>query len=152
MTGHDTVRVAVPPPVARRVSRLARRRTWVSIVVIATVAVSAASMLILGLWAYGWPRSFADFIDYAPYNRHLIHDAGAFQIGIGVSLAAALTRLDGVLVALSGFIVASGLHTISHQVDRHIGGHGSDVPTLATLSLIAVIGFTVHIIDRRSQP
>ena len=62
------------------------------------------------------------------------------------------TRLDGVLVALSGFIVASGLHTISHQVDRHIGGHGSDVPTLATLTLIAVIGFTVHIIDRRSQP
>ena len=81
MTGHDAVGVAAPPHVPRRVSRLSRRRTWVSIVVIGTVAVSAASMFILGLWAYGWPRSFADFIDYAPYNRHLIHDAGRSRSG-----------------------------------------------------------------------
>jgi hypothetical protein len=117
--------------------------------VITVVVVCAVSMLVLGIWAYGWPLSFAEFIDYAPYNRHLVHDAGAFQIGIGISLLVALGTSDGLLVALSGFAIASGLHTISHYVDRHIGGHDSDVPTLALLTVIAVLGIGVHVHQRR---
>ena len=27
-------------------------------------------------------RSFATLIDFPPYNVHLLHDVGAFQIGI----------------------------------------------------------------------
>ncbi len=106
--------------------------------VTACVLVCAASMLVLGVWAMAAPHSFADFIDYEPYNRHLVHDAGAFQIGIGAAVALALVWTDAIGVALAGFAVASGLHTLSHYTDRHIGGHDSDVPTLGVLTLVAL--------------
>jgi hypothetical protein len=54
--------------------------------VVAATLVCAASMLGLGLWAFLDPPSFSGFVDFAPYNEHLIHDAGAFQIGIGAAL------------------------------------------------------------------
>jgi hypothetical protein len=120
------------------VSLVAPVRRRQSIVVAATL-VCAASMLGLGAWAFLAPSSFSGFIDYAPYNRHLIHDAGAFQLGIGVSLLVALWWPDGLLVALIGFAVASGLHTLSHAIDRQIGGHDSDVPSLALLTVIALL-------------
>jgi hypothetical protein len=112
-----------------------RRQT----VVVAATLVCAASMLGLGLWAFLDPPSFSSFVDFAPYNRHLIHDAGAFQLGIGVSLLVAVWWRDGLLVALTGFAVASGLHTLSHAIDRQIGGHDGDVPSLALLTLIALL-------------
>jgi hypothetical protein len=40
---------------------------------------------------------------HAPCNQHLIHDAGAFQIGIGAALLLALVCPDALLVALTGF-------------------------------------------------
>jgi len=119
-------------------------------VVTAAVVVCAASMLVLGAWAFAAPRSFSDVIDYAPYNRHLVHDAGAFQIGLGAALVAALVGGDGVLVALTGFVVASGLHTLSHYGDRHIGGHGSDVPNLGLLTLIGLGALYAHTRRRKS--
>ena len=98
----------------------------------------AASMLVFGFWAFFAPTSFSDFIDYGPYNEHLIHDAGAFQLGIGVGVLAAVFWSDGLLAALTGFAVASGLHTVSHYVDRDLGGHDSDVPLLGLLTLVAL--------------
>jgi hypothetical protein len=80
-------------------------------VLVAATLLCAASMLGLGAWAFLAPESFSRFIDYAPYNRHLIHDAGAFQLGIGAATLLALWWPDGLLVALTGFAVASGLHT-----------------------------------------
>ena len=108
-------------------------------VLVAATLVCAASMLALGAWAFLGPESFSRFIDYAPYNRHLIHDAGAFQLGIGVSVLLALFWADGLVVALTGFAVASGLHTISHAIDGQLGGHDSDVPSLGLLTLIALL-------------
>ncbi len=102
--------------------------------------VCAASMLGFGCWAFLAPASFSDFIDYAPYNEHLIHDAGAFQLGIGVGLLLAVFWSDGLLAALTGFAVASGLHTVSHYIDRHLGGHDTDVPALGLLTLVALAG------------
>src|SRR5215212_9317849 len=48
----------------------------------AAVSIGGLFMLALGIWAFFAPASFADFIAF-PYNRHLLHDVGAFQIGIG---------------------------------------------------------------------
>lgn len=108
------------------------------------VLICAASMLVFGVWAFVAPHSFADYIDFTPYNEHLTHDVGAFQIGIGVSLLVALLGWDGLTVALTGFIVASGLHTLSHQMDRDIGGHSSDVAALGLVTLVAVVaGITI---------
>jgi len=135
-----------PGALMDRRAREARRTPVVS----ALVAICAASMLVLGAWAFAAPRSFADFIDYAPYNRHLVHDAGAFQLGIGAALAGALAGWDGLLVALTGFAVASGLHTLSHYGDRHAGGHASDVPNLGLLTLLGLCAIYLHIRRRKS--
>ena len=35
---------------------------------------------VFAVWAYAAPVSFSHFIDYAPYNRHLIHDAFAEMV------------------------------------------------------------------------
>ena len=119
-------------------------------VVVAATLVCAASMLGLGLWAFLDPPSFSGLVDFAPYNEHLIHDAGAFQVGIGTSLLVALWWPDGLVVALTGFAVASGLHTISHAIDHHLGGHAGDVPSLGLLTLVALAAVTARIRRRTS--
>lgn len=116
----------------------------------AAVLVCAASMLILGVWAYAAPVSFSHFIAYAPYNRHLVHDAGAFQIGLGAATGFALVCPDALLVVLTGFTVASGLHTLSHYIDRHIGGHGSDVPVLGLITLVGLYAIYARIQGRKA--
>ena len=118
-------------------------------VLVAAVLICAASMLGLGAWAFLAPHSFADFIDYPPYNRHLIHDAGAFQLGIGATVLLALWWSDALVVALTGFAVASGLHTVSHWTDRNLGGHGSDVPSLGLLTVVALIAIYARIQGRK---
>jgi hypothetical protein len=116
--------------------------------VVAATLVSAAGMLTFGAWAFVAPRSFADFIDYAPYNEHLLHDVGAFQIAIGATLVVALLVSDSVLVALVGFVTGSAFHTLSHYLDRNIGGHDSDVTVLGLLTLVGLYGIVA--IVRRS--
>jgi len=118
-------------------------------VLVAAVLICAASMLALGAWAFLAPESFARFIDYLPYNRHLIHDAGAFQLGIGATVLLALWWSDALVVALTGFAVASGLHTLSHWTDRNLGGHGSDVPSLGLLTLVALLAIYARIQERK---
>jgi hypothetical protein len=114
------------------------------------VLICAASMLALGAWAFLGPESFARFIDFPPYNRHLLHDAGAFQLGIGVTTLLALWWSDAVAVALTGFAVASGLHTVSHLVDRSLGGHDGDAPSLGVLTLVALVAIYLRIQGRKS--
>ena len=118
-------------------------------VLVAAVLICAASMLALGAWAFLAPESFARFIDYPPYNRHLIHDAGAFQLGIGATVLLALWWSDALVVALTGFAVASSLHTLSHWTDRNLGGHGSDVPSLGLLTIVALIAIYARIQERK---
>jgi hypothetical protein len=118
-------------------------------VLVAAVLICAASMLALGAWAFLAPESFAQFIDYPPDNRHLIHDAGAFQLGIGATVLLALWWSDALVVALTGFAVASALHTVSHWTDRNLGGHGSDVPSLGLLTLVALIAIYLRIQERK---
>jgi hypothetical protein len=118
-------------------------------VLVAAVLLCAASMLALGAWAFLAPASFAQFIDYPPENRHLIHDAGAFQLGIGATVLLALWWSDALVVALTGFAVASGLHTLSHWTDRDLGGHASDVPSLGLLTLVALIAIYARVQERK---
>jgi hypothetical protein len=77
--------------------------------------------LIFGVWSLLFSRSFDTFIDFPPYNEHLLHDVGAVQIGIGVSVLLALMWSDSIGVALVAFIVAGTIHSINHALDRHLG-------------------------------
>jgi hypothetical protein len=49
------------------------------------------------------PHSFYDqAATFPPYNRHFIHDIGAFQVVRGSCLIAALALADALLVVLIG--------------------------------------------------
>lgn len=102
-------------------------------------------MLVFGVWALVWPRSFASFIDFPPYNHHLLHDVGAFQIGIGISLGLAMIDCDGLTVALTGFVVSGTLHTLNHGIDLALGGHAMDSWGLGALVVVAAVGLAVHL-------
>lgn len=113
-------------------------------------AVCGLAMVVFGVWALRWPISFAALIDFPPYNEHLLHDVGTFQIGIGASLLLALVCPDALTVALGGFIVAGGLHTFNHGIDLPLGGHPSDPWALGALVVVAAIGLATQ--PRRSRP
>ena len=100
--------------------------------------------LILGVWAFGLPESFAAVIaPFPPYNEHYLHDLGAFQIGIGVGvIAGAVTaRTDGLRVGLLGAAAASAAHTASHVLDRDLGGHALDPYSVGSLALLVIAGW-----------
>src|SRR3954462_9318733 len=82
----------------------------------AAVIVGGLFILLLGVWAYFASASFADFVAF-PYNRHLLHDIEAFQIGVGATMLLALLWADGVMVVLAGYVVGTGFHLASHIVD-----------------------------------
>lgn len=92
-----------------------------------------------GVWAFFAPASFFDVVaTFPPYNEHFLHDVGAFQIGAGVALLAALWMRDAFLVVLAGAGAGSGIHLVSHVIDGDLGGRATDVPGLAIL-LAAVL-------------
>lgn len=123
-----TIQALRPSPWARPV---------LSPVVAAVLLVTGLLTIGLGVWAFFAPESFAAFVAF-PFNLHLLHDVGAFQIGIGATLLFALLWADGVMVALGGFVVGTAFHVVSHVIDSHLGGHGYDAPGLALLVLIGL--------------
>jgi hypothetical protein len=117
--------------------------------VAAILGVAGASMLAAGIWAGAAPRSFARFVDF-PYHEHFLHDLGAFQIGIGVTLLVALAWRDALTVALTGFLIANTLHAISHANDQDLGGHASDPYAIGALSLLSAAALVVRVRQRRT--
>ncbi|MGI5268169.1 hypothetical protein ACQEUU_03345 [Nonomuraea sp. CA-218870] len=105
------------------------------------VFVAGLVFLVAGVWAFALPRHFYDTIaPYPPFNLHLFHDAGAFQLGLAAALLAALVWRDALFVALLGGSVGTVVHAISHILDRDLGGNPSDPYTLSVLALVVVAG------------
>lgn len=101
--------------------------------------VGGLSLLVPGVWAFVAPEGFAESIaTFDPYNEHYLHDLGAFQIGIGVAALVALRWRDGAIVGLSGFVAATGVHAVSHVIDRDLGGRAIDGPSLIVLALLGL--------------
>jgi uncharacterized membrane protein len=100
--------------------------------------------LLPGIYAFVAPHAFYDqFATFPPYNRHLIHDIGAFQIGIGAALLLALRWSDALFVALTGAGAAAWVHVVSHIIDHDLGGETSQTVVfgvLAVLLLLAAVG------------
>ncbi len=115
-------------------ARLSERGRFV---VRATTALTGIFMLAAGVWAMASPRSFADFVDF-PAAEHFVHDVGAFQIGIGVTLLLAMIWADALAVALGGFLVGNSLHIVSHAMDLDSGGNDADLWLLVALSVIVL--------------
>ena len=106
------------------------------------------SLVALGLWAMVAPQSFFDAVaTFDPYNRHLIQDIGAFQIGLGavLLLAAAPGRADGLAVALVGVGIGMVAHTLSHAVGTDLGGTPAvDIPVFSLLAGLLLAGGLVR--------
>ncbi len=105
-----------------------------------TAYAGGAFLVISGLWAMLAPQSFYDAVaTYPPYNRHLIHDIGAFMTGLGAALFLGLRFRRAITVALIGNAVAAVLHEISHIVDRDLGGKSSDPFTIGLIAVVFVV-------------
>jgi PPOX class probable F420-dependent enzyme len=101
-------------------------------------------MTAAGVAALLAPSWFADTAGF-PRHPHFVHDAGAFQLGIGVTLLLALIWHDGLALALAGFLVANTTHAVNHAVDLDLGGHPWDAWGLAVLSLLTVVALIVRL-------
>ena len=112
--------------------------------VTAVTAVAGAFMVAAGVWGLVAPGSFTEFVDFPPHE-HFVHDAGAFQLGIGATLLLALAWRDGLALALAGFLVANTVHAANHLIDLDLGGHAWDAPGLAALSLVAGVALALRL-------
>ena len=126
-------------------------RGWQETFVTIVVALSGTWMLAVGLWALLAPRSFATWIDFPPYAEHLLHDVGAFQIGIGLGLLVALAWSDAKSVALLGFVVAGVIHTVNHTIDLDLGGHTADIWLIGASTVLAGAALVVRVRSIRNR-
>lgn len=97
-----------------------------------------------GMWSLAAPRSFADFVEF-PFHEHFLHDVGAFQVGIGVTLLLALAWRDGPALALAGFVAGNTIHAVNHAVDLDLGGRALDPWLLAAASLLALVALVIRL-------
>ncbi len=110
---------------------------------IAAIA-GGASLAAIGLWALADPGSFHRVVaPYPPYHEHLLHDVGAFQLGLGAVLLLAAGVGDALFAALGGVGLGAAAHAWAHVLDRGLGGRSSDPWVLgaaAALLLAAAAG------------
>lgn len=112
-----------------------------------SIGLVAVATMLAGVWALLAPRSFYDTVaTFPPYNTHLIHDIGAFQIGLGGSLAVGLLARSGLLAVLAGNAMAASAHFASHLLDRSMGGRTRDP---VVFGVIAAVGVILTVLSRR---
>lgn len=117
------------------------RSSWI---VNAAVIATAASMVFFGVWARWDSVGFSEFANW-PHHAHFLHDAGVFQIGIGVTMLAALVWRDVIAVVLAGFVVTNSFHAINHLLDLHRGGNAADPWLLLILSAVGLLGLGLRV-------
>ncbi|MEU2030016.1 hypothetical protein [Nocardia amamiensis] len=118
--------------------------------VTAVTVVSASTMIGFGAWMRVDPAGFARWANW-PNHAHFLHDAGVFQLGIGLMMLSALWWRDAVAVALAGFLFANTFHGINHALDSDLGGNDSDPWALGLVSVLAAAGLLVRLRLVRSQ-
>jgi len=103
--------------------------------------VVGAFYLFTGAWAFLFPPNFyATVAGFAPYNLHLLHDVGAFQIGMGTVLFVAALAGKGLVPALIGVLAGSLVHLLAHVKDIGLGGHPStDIPALTLIAAVLAV-------------
>jgi predicted anti-sigma-YlaC factor YlaD len=104
----------------------------------------AALMIGIGAWCRFDPNGFAEWANW-PQHEHFLHDAGVFQIAIGVMMLAALWWRDVITVVLVGFVFTNVFHALNHYQDRAEGGHSSDPWFLLLFAVIAGAGLAVRL-------
>jgi hypothetical protein len=118
-------------------------------------AVTLAGAVFFGItggWAFVDPSSFYhQLAHFPPYNRHLLHDIGAFELGLGTALTLGTLRWAGLRVALWSAAVANVLHAIAHIVDSDLGGRSTDPYLLSIFAAIFVAAAIVVDVSARGS-
>ncbi|MFB4282990.1 MULTISPECIES: hypothetical protein [unclassified Nonomuraea] len=109
-----------------------------------TVVVAAATMLVAGVWMRIDPTGFAAWANW-PDHVHFLHDAGVFQMGIGLMMLCALWWRDVIAVVLAGYVFTNTFHAINHLLDRHLGGSDSDWWQIGLFSVLAGAALAVRL-------
>jgi hypothetical protein len=106
-----------------------------------TAWLGALFFLFTGAWALVDPHSFFDVLaTYPPYNRHLFHDVGAFQLGLAAGVLAGIAERRPLAVGLWAGAVGATLHAFSHWIDIDSGGRDTDPYFLTALAVVLVAG------------
>ncbi|WP_020667238.1 hypothetical protein [Amycolatopsis nigrescens] len=119
------------------------------LVAVATV-VGAGMMLLFGAWMRVDPDGFARWANW-PSHVHFLHDAGVFQLAIGVMMLCALWWRDAPAVVLAGFVFGNTFHAINHAQDAHLGGSPSDPWALGVVSVLAAAGLYARLRSLRGR-
>jgi PPOX class probable F420-dependent enzyme len=98
---------------------------------------------VIGVWALVSPHSFSEFVNFPPH-RHFVHDAGAFQLGIGATLLLAMIWADALMVAVAGYAVGGVAHTVSHVIDDGIGGSSGQTVAIGLLTAMALVALVAR--------
>src|SRR5712692_2475850 len=110
-------------------------------------AVIGAFYLVTGAWAYLAPLSFFSAVaTFAPLNIHLLHDAGAIQVGLGLALTVPVALRAPLRAPLIAVLGASVLHLLAHVEDIRLGGHPTtDLPALALICVALAVALIVDL-------
>ena len=81
---------------------------------------------------------------FPPFNRHLLHDSGAFSTGLGLVLIITKVVSEDIRPALIGVLGASLMHLWAHVSDIALGGHPAfDIPFLRLICVALAIALVV---------
>lgn len=110
-------------------------------------AVIGAFYLLTGAWAFVAPLSFFSSIaTFAPPNVHLLHDLGAFQIGLGLALTLPVALQISLRAPLIAVLAASLLHVLAHLEDIRLGGHPTtDLPILSLICIALAVALVLEL-------
>jgi PPOX class probable F420-dependent enzyme len=111
---------------------------------VAVTAFVGTATVGIGIWCLLDPTSFAGVVGFGEH-QHFLHDVGAFQLGLGVTLLLALIWADALATALAGFIVANSVHTVNHVMDLDLGGSAAQAWLLGAVSVALVVAFVLRL-------
>jgi len=114
-------------------------------------AVIGAFYLVTGGWSFLAPLSFFSVVaDFAPANIHLLHDLGAFQVGLGLALLVPVALGAPLRVPLIAVLGASVLHVFAHVEDINLGGHPTtDLPVLGLICVALAVALVIEVRAKR---
>jgi hypothetical protein len=103
--------------------------------------------VVTGGWSFLFPAYFYSAVaNFSPYNLHLLHDVGAFQIGLGAVLVTAALSGKGLVAALVGVLAGSLLHLAAHVLDIQLGGHPTtDLPVLTVIVVVLAMALFMEL-------
>jgi hypothetical protein len=115
-------------------------------------AVIGTFYLVNGAWALLAPLSFFNAVaTFAPANIHLLHDLGAFQVGLGLALTLPVALRAPLRAPLIAVLGASVLHVVAHLEDIHLGGHPTtDLPVLTLICVALAVALGVEVRAHRA--